>query len=242
MNPILLPVAFAQGLWVRRKTPRLPDASGPVEGVAIPSNSGLRATAATRTNLILLGESTVAGIGAPTHEHALAGQTAKALAQRTGNAVQWLAVGRSGANAHVAGLQLAPRLAGRRADAVVIALGVNDTIELTRVRRWAWDISQLVNAVRNYLGDARIVVSGPPPLESFPAFPELLGKFLGARSKLLDQALSRLAPTLQNVVHAPMIEGLDEDHFCEDKFHPSVKGYATWGEYLSRFLSDEINR
>jgi lysophospholipase L1-like esterase len=210
-----------------------------MEGIAIPRNSGLSARELARTKLIMLGESTVAGIGAPTHEYALAGQTAKALAQRTGKAVHWLALGRSGANARVAGLHLAPRLAGRRADAVVIALGVNDTIALTGVERWARDISQLVNAVRNYLGDARIVVSGPPPLESFPAFPELLGKFLGARSKLLDQALSRLAPTLQNVVHAPMIEGLDEDHFCEDKFHPSVKGYATWGEYLSRFIYEK---
>jgi lysophospholipase L1-like esterase len=187
----------------------------------------------------MLGESTVAGIGAPTHEYALAGQTAKALAQHTGDAVHWLALGRSGANARVANLQLTPKLAGRRADAVVIALGVNDTIELTSVRRWASDISQLVDAVRNYLGDARIVISGPPPLESFPAFPALLGKFLGARSKLLDQTLSWLVPTLPNAVHAPMIEGLNEDHFCEDKFHPSIKGYATWGEYLSRFIYEK---
>ncbi|MCI0337411.1 MAG: SGNH/GDSL hydrolase family protein [Acidobacteria bacterium] len=231
MNPLLLPVLFAQGMWVRQITPRLPDASGPNEGIVAGSRPVFR--------LIMLGESTVAGIGAPTHDLALTGQTAKALAQRTRRAVQWLALGRSGANARVALAELTPRLAGRRADAVVIALGVNDSTGLISVERWKKDISQLAGAVRNHLTDVKIVISGPPPLECFPAFPGLLRNFLGARSRLLDQALSQLAPTLQNIVHAPMIKGLNDRHFCEDKFHPSVTGYATWGEYLSRYLSDE---
>ncbi len=224
-------MAFAQGYWVRRKTPRLPDASGPIEGITEGDSPAL--------NLILLGESTVAGVGAPNHELALAGQTARALTQRTGHAVQWLAIGHSGANTRVARAQLTPMLAGRRSDAIVITLGVNDSTELTGVNRWTEDMHRLIDAVRNHLGDVKIVVSGPPPLDSFPAFPGLLRIFLGTRSRLLDQALSRLAPTMRNVVHAPMIEGFNESHFCEDKFHPSVAGYAMWGEYLSRFISPE---
>jgi hypothetical protein len=112
INPLLLPVAVAQGVWVRRITPRLPDASGPIEGIAEPGRNGSHDKAGAGTRLILLGESTVAGIGAPTHDLALAGKTAEALARRTGNPVCWLALGRSGANARVARIHLVPKLAG----------------------------------------------------------------------------------------------------------------------------------
>lgn len=184
----------------------------------------------------MIGESTVAGIGAPTHESALTGQTAKAYARRIGRAVNWLALGRSGATARVARVELVPKLKGRTADRVVIAFGVNDSTELNSVKRWTEDIDKLIDDVRKQLGDVKVVISGPPPLESFPAFPSLLRTLLGARSTLLDQALERLVPTLGNVTHAPTIKGLSEEHFCEDKFHPSVAGYAVWGEYLSRYL------
>jgi lysophospholipase L1-like esterase len=230
LNPLLLPVVFAQGLYVKRVTPRLPDAGGPNEGIVAGSTPTFR--------LIMLGESTVAGIGAPTHEFALTGQTAKAFARLSGRAVHWLALGRSGANARIALAELAPKLSGKRADAVVIALGVNDTTGLISVKRWKEDIRKLVVAIRKELGDVKIIISGPPPLGSFPAFPKLLKLFLGARSRLLDQGLSQLAPTMHNIVHAPMIKELHDLHFCEDKFHPSTAGYATWGEYLSHYLSE----
>jgi lysophospholipase L1-like esterase len=230
LNPLLLPVVFAQGLWVKRVTPRLPDASGPNEGMVAGKTPPFR--------LIMLGESTVAGIGAPTHEFALTGQTAKSYARLSGRAVHWLALGRSGANARIALAELAPKLSGRRADAVVIALGVNDSTGLTSAQRWKDDILKLVVAIRGQLGDVKIVISGPPPLGSFPAFPKKLRVFLGCRSRRLDQALSQLVPSLHNIVHAPMIRELQDRHFCEDKFHPSTAGYAAWGEYLGRHLAE----
>jgi lysophospholipase L1-like esterase len=213
---------------MRRIIPRLPDASGPIEGRI--------AGASPPFDFIMLGESTVAGIGAPTHEFALTGQTARALARRTGRAIRWLALGRSGADARVARAELVPRLRGRRADVVAVALGVNDTIELNSVKRWRHDVRDLISAIRDQLGGVKIVLAGAPPLGSFPAFPDLLKTFLGTRARLLDQALSELAFSLPNLVHEPMMEGLSEHHFCEDRFHPSVAGYALWGEHLSRFL------
>ena len=230
LNPLLFPVVFAQGLWVKRITPRLPDASGPNEGFVAGDNPAFR--------LIMLGESTVAGIGAPTHEFALTGQTAKSFARFSGRAVHWLALGRSGANARIALAELAPKLSGRRADALVIALGINDSTGLISANRWKDDILKLVVAIRRQLGDVKIIISGPPPLGSLPAFPKLLRSFLGGRSRILDQALSQLVPSLHNIVHVPMIRELHDRHFCEDKFHPSTAGYAAWGEYLGRHVAD----
>lgn len=218
----------AQGIWVRRVTPRFPDAAGPIEGEI--------EGAAPIFNLIALGESTVAGIGAPTHAEALTGQTAKAYAARTGRSVKWTALGLSGADAKTARIELTPKLAGLKADAVIIALGINDAKGLNSASRWKADMRDLIASIIDRLGDVRITLAGMPPLDSFPAFPSLLKKFLGARSDALDRALIELGETLPNVVHVPMLEGLNESHFCEDRFHPSVAGYELWGAHLSEHL------
>ena len=70
----LLPILWLQGRYVRKHTPRLPGASGPTSGV-IPA-------AAAPLRLLVVGVSTVAGVGAPDHSQALTGQIAMALARQ----------------------------------------------------------------------------------------------------------------------------------------------------------------
>ena len=83
-------------------------------------------------------------MGARTHETALAGQLALALNQTIGRTIEWLVVARSGINARQSRQELVPQLAGRSADVVVIALGVNDSIEFHSARRWAADMELLI--------------------------------------------------------------------------------------------------
>src|SRR5688572_32862116 len=77
----LLPILWLQGRHVRRITPRLPEAAGPTLGTIAGAGRPLR--------LLVIGESTVAGVGAPDHAHALTGQIAASLATRTGRGVHW---------------------------------------------------------------------------------------------------------------------------------------------------------
>ena len=81
----LLPVALAQGLWLRGQVPRLPEASGPREDT-------VAGAAGMPLRLLLLGESTVAGVGAPTQEQALAAQLARALATRGASPLKLLGI------------------------------------------------------------------------------------------------------------------------------------------------------
>jgi lysophospholipase L1-like esterase len=226
-TPPLLPILFAQGVWLRRRTPRLPDAAGPLEGTVAGAGKPLR--------LIALGESTVAGIGARTHETALTGQLALALKRSANRSVDWLVVARSGINARQCRAELVPRLAGRRADVVVIALGVNDAIEFRTVRRWASDIEALIESVRAEVGDALVLLAGVPPLDYFPVLPQPLSFVLGARSAALERASIGIAKHLKRVVPVPF--EIDKEHrgdlFCADGFHPSELGYKLWAEQLA---------
>jgi lysophospholipase L1-like esterase len=234
LTPPLLPVLFAQGYWLRKQTPRLPDAAGPLEGMVIGAGEPLR--------LIALGESTVAGIGARTHESALTGQLALALKRHTNRTVNWTVVARSGINARKCRVELVPKLRGIGADVVTIVLGVNDTIEFHSARRWTLDIERLISSVRAEVGDAFVLLSGVPPMNCFPALPQPLSFVLGARSATLEAATVGLAKRLRRVVHVPFMIERDRcaDLFCADGFHPSELGYKLWAEQLAKAVSFEL--
>lgn len=227
LTPPLLPVLLAQGYWLRKRTPRLPDAAGPLAGTVGVAGEPIR--------LIAVGESTVAGVGADSHETALAGQLAAALSRHSKRRVDWLVAARSGINARLSLVELVPKLAGYRADVVLIALGVNDSIEFHTARRWTADLERLIESVRGEVGEALVLLSGVPPLDYFPALPEPLSSVLGARSASLEQASIRLAKRMKRVVHVPFqIERKRcVELFCADGFHPSELGYKLWAEQLA---------
>jgi lysophospholipase L1-like esterase len=223
----LLPLLAAQGLWLRRCVPRLPDAAGPCEGVT-------GATSERPLRLIVLGDSTVAGVGAAHHEEALAGQMALSLHRRLRRPVRWLAVGRSGATAATAGELLAPKLAGCAADALAVSLGVNDVKRLHSPARWQRDLARLLALARGHLGDIPIVLAGIPPMSQFPALPQPLRFTFGLRSTALDRAGAGLLANNPRARHVPFrrLENAP-GFFARDGFHPAPRGYAAIGAALA---------
>ena len=82
---------YLQGQYTRRKIGVLPDAGG--------ERSGIAGYGADTVKLLVIGESTIAGLGARTHEFALAGQFAQLLAARIGKKVDWTVIGKNGVTA-----------------------------------------------------------------------------------------------------------------------------------------------
>jgi lysophospholipase L1-like esterase len=220
----LLPVLWLQGRHVRRHTPRLPEATGPTAGTIPGSGKPLQ--------LLVIGESTVAGVGAPDHEQALTGQIAATLAARTGRAVQWQAIGKSGATAHDA-RTLVDAVPRAPVDIIVVALGVNDVLQLRSSVRWTRDLRRLIADIRSRVGVAPVVLASVPPMGRCLAFPQPLRAVLGWRAAALDRAARRYVPLLDRVAHSP--GGVDPagEMFCTDRFHPSVQGYRRWGSDLA---------
>jgi lysophospholipase L1-like esterase len=215
-------VILAQAVHVKRKTPRLPGAAGPTEGLVPGDGEPFR--------LAVLGESTVDGVGAADHEEALTGCLARESA-REGRAVRWQAVGRTGANARTVRAELVPLV--RPADLVVVALGVNDTIELRTAAGYRRDLLELVIELRRRLGPVDVLLAGVPPMSRFPALPRPLRDVLAVRSTALDAAAASLAK-ISGVRHLPMDPALlDPAAFASDRFHPGPAGYARWAQTLA---------
>ena len=138
-------VALPQALWVRKTTVRLPGAAGPDHGVIPGTQAAFR--------LVVIGESTVAGVGVASYEDALAGQLASAYARRSGREVRWQARGRIGVTAGGA-LSSGMAESNQAADAVVFVFGVNDIFGGTSSKQWTRDIVGLICAARRSAADA----------------------------------------------------------------------------------------
>jgi lysophospholipase L1-like esterase len=165
---------------------------------------------------------------------------ASSLAQLTGRAVEWRAIGQSGATARTTRATLLERLPEGGADAVALVLGVNDTVTLRPAPLFARDLRELVRAVRRRTGDVPIVVAGVPPLGLFPALPQPLRGFLGLQARTLDITAERLIRSTPATVYVPT-RGVGPADFATDGYHPGPVGYAVWGEALARALTTLID-
>lgn len=231
----LAPLLMVQGRAVRRNTPQLPGAAGPVTGV-VDGHAG------PPLRLLVIGESTVAGVGAPSHAEAVAGQTAAALADLLGRAVAWRAAGEIGVTAAAVRRRLVPVLPDEPADVVLVALGVNDTLRLRTTARWAADLTALVAVLRERVGPASVFLAAAPPMGRFPALPQPLRAVLGLRAHLLNATTAELAPRLDAVTYLPITLPVTPALFCADGFHPGPEGYRQWGGMLAAGMAGQLRQ
>ncbi|MNF60969.1 hypothetical protein D3C84_425960 [compost metagenome] len=225
----LLPLALPLAVHTRRTALRLAPAAGSGQGLAGAGFAG------EPLRLLLIGESTVAGVGASCLEFALAGQLAGALAARLGQPVAWRACGENGITAGGALERLLPLVAEDPADLVLLVFGVNDTTHFSSSRRWRESLEGLA---RHFTGrGVRVALAGVPPLQHFSALPWLLRQLLGWRAQLLDRQLHELAEREGLGCCATRLE-MRAGFLALDGYHPSTLGYRVWGESLADWFVD----
>jgi lysophospholipase L1-like esterase len=217
----LLPLLAMQGLRTRRRTPRLPDAAGPLTGLLDGSGKELC--------LLALGDSVVAGVGAADHVQGLAGQSARALRAQTGRPVRWHAAGRTGATAARVCRELLPRVAKLPADVIVVSVGVNDVKNLHTQAQWRRNMSLLLDGLQENFGPVPTILLGVPQMSHFPTLPQPLRAILGARAALFNETDATLAATRPHVHHLLMSRPPAQEEFARDGFHPGPSGYAVIG-------------
>ncbi len=220
----LLPLIALQGRKVRRCALRLPEPEGPRSGV-VGHGSRLR--------LLVLGDSAAAGVGANHQRDALAGRLVAALCVH--HRVEWQLLARTGWT--VADAQAAlDKLGNAQFDVAVTSLGVNDVTHGRSARAYARAMAALAARLHQHHGVTRVVLSGLPPMHRFPALPQPLRSFLGARARALDAALARLAEHDPTRVHIPWRGALDAADMAADGFHPGPPIYREWAAAVAAAL------
>lgn len=223
------PLLFLQGQYTRRKVGLLPDAAGERTGLV---GQGSEA------RLLVIGESTVAGLGARSHAHALAGRFAEQLANSIGRAVRWLVIGKNGVTAERTVRELVPQIPNEKFDYILVGLGGNDVLKLSSPRKWRRDMTRLLRILREKNPDAVIFLSNCPMIKASPAIPQPIKFILWKLSNLHDANIRELTARMDRVFYYHQPREIEVEGFFADGIHPSEKGYADWTAAMIKFFDE----
>ena len=224
------PLLYVQGKSVRRRVPRLPEPLGSREGTT-GFGPDLR--------LLIVGDSSAAGVGAKHQDEALLGQLVEHLS--TSFTVHWALVARTGATTSSTFRHLR-ELDARRFDIAITSLGVNDVT--SGVTRKAWQSQQIAlrKLLRERFGVTEIIVSGLPPVHGFPALPQPLRWWLGARARSFDDDLKRDIKIEGGASFLSLRFTDDVSLMASDGFHPGPGAYREWARLASLAISTATKR
>jgi lysophospholipase L1-like esterase len=253
---MLAPVLLLQGLNVRRTTPKLAEPEGERLGQ-------------TGTNpewsVLILGDSAAAGVGVSNQDQALLGQVIHYL--RPQGHLKYGLFAKTGAttsttleslNEHIDCSH--PILGQAHFDVIITSLGVNDITSSLSCDKWLQQQAQLFTQITERYTPKLILVTGVPPLGSFPALPNPLRWSLGQRAKHFNHKLQQLllmlnqqaleqqkidqqskAQTRFILINLPLQNQQQDSSMVDfmrqvmatDGFHPGAQIYTAWAKLIA---------
>jgi lysophospholipase L1-like esterase len=182
-----------------------------------------------RLDLLLLGDSIAAGLGADHPRDTLGARLAKGLAKKSGRSVRLRTAARVGAETSMLAEQLTSLPASYRPDVAVIIVGGNDVTHRIPVDQSVSQLAAAVVALQER--GAAVVVGTCPDLGALRPVPQPLRALGSVVSRQLANAqrdavvkLGAHAVELHKVVGHFFITN-PEEMFSLDRFHPSSLGY-----------------
>ena len=226
----LTPVFLAQAAWVIRRLPALPDARKPWSG-ALAGPDPIR--------LLVVGDSTAAGVGVTEQEDGLPGNIARELKHRFTRGTEWRVVAETAVDTRGLVTRHLDGLTEAAADLIFVTVGSSDAIKLRPQSAFARDLTALLECLRKSSPDALILVSQLPRFAQLKQFAEPLKSGLARNSALLDATLIAVVSPMHGVraVATPPI--YPPGTLSEDGLHPNARGYRDWIDHAFVGVPDE---
>jgi len=143
--------------------------------------------------ILVVGNGPSHGWGVITHQLALTGQLADAVAERTGRACDADLIGAEAMNVRSALAWIGDRDL-RGDDCVVLVVGFNDALRFTPVPTWEHELRKLMDGIAARLRhESAMVVVGIPPIGSFSSYGSLAGRLSDQHRLKLNAASKQIA-------------------------------------------------
>jgi len=170
-------------------------------------------------------------VGAASQDEALAGCLVAELSAR--RALDWRLEARTGYTTAAAHEHLAA-LSADRFDVVVLSLGVNDVTRGIGCTRWLARQAALADMLEERFRPRALLFTALPPMHLFPALPQPLRWYLGARARDFNVALAHWLPRRPgcHLVNPDFLA--DPVHIADDGFHPGPAAYSAWAARVGR--------
>ncbi|MEI2384224.1 SGNH/GDSL hydrolase family protein [Breoghania sp. JC706] len=220
---LAFPVYAWQGIGVRLTVRRLLPAPGEASGHLEGDGPDLK--------LLVVGDSSAAGVGLDDIEKGLAAQVARTLNERTGRAVSYRTAGFNSAISTEIRDHVVAHIEPRDWTHVIVSVGTNDIKNFRTGKGWKKGFGGLLYALRARFPDAAFYWPNVMPMDRVPALPPTLGRILERRARLLNMIGTTLCAE-RGATAIPRMLDFGPDAFCEDGFHPSAAGMAAWATHV----------
>lgn len=194
--------------------------------------------------LVVLGDSTAAGVGAGDAARAYPTLLAERLAAGGPRRVTLVALGMSGARVRDVLEDQVPRAVAERPDVVFVGIGANDVTHLTPLDDVRYDMRAIIDALTERT-KATVVVAGAPDMRA-AAFLEPLRSIVGWRGRRVTSVIEEAARAA-GVAVVPLAERTagffvedPDEHYSADDFHPSAAGYERWADAIAPVLEEAV--
>lgn len=189
--------------------------------------------------VVWLGDSTAAGVGASGAPTALPTQVAVGLERPVDLSV----LARSGATVtDVVDRQL-PALAGLDPDLVFVSVGANDVTHLISRSDFERRYRRLVAGLPE---SAQVVLLGVPDMGAIPRLAQPLRAVAGFRGRQLDDVVREVAEDTGSAYvdiageTGPALRRDPERFFAADRYHPSGAGYELWAQAVLDVVTGSV--
>lgn len=246
----LAPVYLYQGMKLKKTALRLPEAEGERRGrLTLASKDNSSEDKAT-LNLMLLGDSSAAGVGVSSQQQALAGQLLEQLQllpqiQQKFSQLEWSLHATSGHTSFDAlrRLYVLPKPA-TAVDIMIVMIGVNDTTANISTSKWEQQLREIIGLSKRKFGAKHIIFPCLPPMQNMPAIPSPLNKLMGYKTQIMNEKLIQVCDHYDEVLALQFdLDNSDlqnQNFFAEDGFHPNSAAYLLLAEKLAKTISELV--
>ncbi len=219
----LIPFCFWQGLKVRSSGISLLPPRGPVEWLIGDDKVG------DPYRVLIMGDSSVSGIGATDIEEGLPVQMARRLSERLNRPIALRISGNSSATCADLRDYVVPNLPRDAYDLVFLVIGMNDAKNLHTGRQFVRAYGGLIYALKARFPSGLICHWPISPMSIFPILPQPLKTCMKWRSDILD-AIAACLSAGRGIERFERRMSFPQSGFASDGFHVNAYGYKLWAE------------
>jgi lysophospholipase L1-like esterase len=232
---LLFPLLLAQAQRVRAGVDPLPEPRGP--------RSGREGHGSGELGLLVVGDSSAVGVGAPHQDLALARPLARHLAKRIDRPVRWTLLAQTGLTS-AATLAYLRASEVPQADLAIVIVGVNDITNQVPQAAALKQRGEIAIWLEAHAGVAAVLFAALPDMELFPSLPQPLAWWAGQMSRRNNRAQARWAKgwalPQPRVAHVPMDGVMQPSLMASDGFHPGPGLYARVAEHLAETIERDM--
>ncbi|MDG1276400.1 MAG: GDSL-type esterase/lipase family protein [Algoriphagus sp.] len=189
-------------------------------------------------SILILGESTAAGVGASAAGFTLSSYLHQLFLEK----YSFYNLGKNGIRVGEVLPHFKSDLAELNStkEGILLFLGANDCFKLTNPSAFYKSLQSLVASLQTQFEPKWIYLADIPPVHLFPAFSSLMKSYLYRQREFLRNEMKKLASKNNRLIFQEISLDLVPDFFSTDGIHPSDLGYQKIAEFTYEGIKEYL--